>query len=131
MAPPCGPDPFSGKPAAEKAEIEGEPAYVTMDKPFVVPIFRNDKMVATVVASVSVETSTEEAPKIEALKPRLRDSFLAVMFKHANSGGFDGSFTVGRKMEDLKSALHVAATDVMRDKPVGEVLITEINRQDN
>ena len=39
------------------------------------------------------------------MKPRLRDSFLKVMFRHANSGGFDGSFTSGRKMDDLKSAL--------------------------
>ena len=47
----------------------------------------------------------EAAPSVEAVKPRLRDSFLKVMFRHANSGGFDGSFTAGRKMEDLKSAL--------------------------
>lgn len=68
-AAPCGPDPFAGKAAAAKPAIEGEPAYVEMDKPFVVPIFRNDKMVSMVVASVSIETSAEEAPKIEASSP--------------------------------------------------------------
>ena len=64
------------------------------------------------------------------MKPRLRDSFLKVMFRHANSGGFDGSFTAGRKMDDLKSALLNAAREVMEKTPVEKVLITEIARQD-
>ena len=34
-------------------------------------------------------------------------------------------------MEDLKSALRAAALKVLRQKPVGEVLITEIARQDS
>jgi hypothetical protein len=67
---------------------------------------------------------------VAAVEPRLRDQFLKVMFRHANSGGFDGSFTSGRKMEDLKSALLGAAREVMSETPVEEVLITEIARQD-
>ena len=101
-----------------------------MDKPFVVPIFKDDKVTAMVVVSLALETEAASASKIEGLKPRLRDSFLKVMFRHANSGGFDGSFTGGRKMEDLKSALRAAAKEVLHEKPVGEVLITEIARQD-
>jgi flagellar protein FliL len=53
------------------------------------------------------------------------------MFRHANSGGFNGSFTAGRKIEDLKSALLVAAREAMPGAPVDEVLITEIARQDS
>ena len=53
------------------------------------------------------------------------------MFRHANSGGFDGSFTSGRKMDDLKSALLRTAHDVIPEAEVGEVLITEIARQDS
>jgi len=52
------------------------------------------------------------------------------MFRHANSGGFDGAFTTGRKMEDLRSALLVAAREVFGEIPVSDVLITEIARQD-
>jgi hypothetical protein len=121
-------DPFAA--ALKEKPLEGELAYVPMEKPFVVPIFKDEKVVAMVVVSLSVETEAEAAPKIEGLKPRLRDSFLKVMFRHANSGGFDGSFTGGRKMEDLKSALRSAAQEVLHEKPVGEVLITEIARQD-
>ena len=53
------------------------------------------------------------------------------MFRHANSGGFDGSFTAGTKMEDLKSALLAAAQEILPETPVDEVLITEIARQDS
>ncbi len=116
-------EPHDKKPASELA-------YVPMDKPFVVPVFKGEKVVAMVVMSLSVETETEAAPSVEAVEPRLRDSFLKVMFRHANSGGFDGSFTSGRKMEDLKSALLGAAREVMSETPVEEVLITEIARQD-
>ena len=103
-----------------------------MDKPFVVPVFAGEKVVAMVVVSLSVETDTEAAHAVEAVKPRLRDSFLKVMFRHANSGGFDGSFTAGRKMEDLKSALLAGrARGAWPTTPVEEVLITEIARQDS
>jgi hypothetical protein len=126
---PCDePDPLA---ADHGAPLEGELAYVPMDKPFVVPIFKDEKVTAMVVVSLAVETEAEAASKIEGLKPRLRDSFLKVMFRHANSGGFDGCFTGGRKMEDLKSALRAAAREVLHEKPVGEVLITEIARQDS
>jgi flagellar protein FliL len=124
-ADPLAPDePHDKKPATELA-------YVPMDKPFVVPVFKGEKVVAMVVMSLSVETETEAAPTVEAVEPRLRDSFLKVMFRHANSGGFDGSFTTGRKIEDLKSALLGAAREVMPEAPVEEVLITEIARQDS
>ena len=106
-------------------------AYVPLDKSFVVPVFAGEKVKAMVVLSLSVATEIEAAPTIEAVKPRLRDSFLKAMFLHANSGGFDGPFTTGRNMDDLKSALLVAAREVLGDLPVEEVLITEIARQDS
>ena len=132
-AAPC--ESAAADPFAPVAEAEKKPAaeltYVTMDKPFVVPVFSGEKVVAMVVLSLSVETDAEAAHTVEAVKPRLRDSFLKVMFRHANSGGFNGSFTTGRKMDDLKSALLQAARAVMADTPVEEILITEIARQDS
>lgn len=122
-------DPFAA-PAAEK-KPEGELVYVAMEKPFVVPIFSGDKTVGMMVVALSVESDVEGAHVVEAVQPRLRDSFLKVMFRHANSGGFDGSFTTGQKIEDLKAALLAAARAVMGEAPVGEVLITEIARQDS
>jgi hypothetical protein len=110
----------------EKADV----ALIPLDKPFVVPVFRGDAVAAMVVASVAVEIGAEAAPEVEAVQPRLRDSFLAAMFLHANSGGFDGAFTAGRKMEDLRAALLAAAQKVIAGGAVSDVLITEIARQD-
>jgi hypothetical protein len=128
--PPDAADPFAPVAKAEPHKNAEELAYITMDKPFVVPVFEGEKVVAMVVLSVSVETDTHSAPVVEGVKPRLRDSFLAAMFRHANSGGFNGSFTTGQKMEDLKAALLGAAHEVLVETPVGEVLITEIARQE-
>lgn len=131
-AEPCAEDPFAPAIAERAVEKHAEVSYVPIEKPFVVPIFAGERTVAMVVLSVSIATEGEKgASALEAVQPRLRDSFLKVMFRHANSGGFDGSYTAGRKIEDLKSALLGAARDVVRDTPVDEVLITEIARQDS
>jgi hypothetical protein len=122
-------DPFAPPHEAEVA-LHGEPAYVPLDKPFVVPVFAGEKVAAMVVVSLSVATDVEGAHAVEAVQPRLRDSFLKVMFRHANSGGFDGLFTTGQKMADLKSALLAAAREAMPEAAVTEILVTEIARQD-
>jgi flagellar basal body-associated protein FliL len=118
-------------PPAETAEAAAEPvSVVALDKPFVVPVFRDDRVVAMVVVSTAVAIAAAKETEVEAATPRLRDAMLAAMFRHANSGGFDGAFTTGRKMEDLRAALLVAAREVFGATPVSEVLITEIARQD-
>ena len=122
-------DPFKTTPVAVKKHEE-ELTYVPMEKPFVVPVFSGEKVIAMVVISLSLETDLDGAHVVEAVQPRLRDSFLKALFRHANSGGFDGSFTSGQKMDDLKSALLQAGKAVMGEAMIGEVLVTEIARQD-
>jgi hypothetical protein len=122
-------DPFRSPPS-EHALSEEEITYVPLARPFVVPIFAGEMVVAMVVVSLSLETDLEGAHVVEAVQPRLRDGFLKALFRHANSGGFDGSFTSGQKMDDLRLALLQAAREVMPEAPVGEVLITEIARQE-
>jgi flagellar basal body-associated protein FliL len=122
-------DPFAPAPEAEAKDAEPA-AVVAIDKPFVVPVFSGEEVVAMVVASVAVEIAAAQETEVEAATPRLRDAFLAAMFRHANSGGFDGAFTTGRKMEDLRAALLVAARQVFGEAPVSDVLITEIAKQD-
>ncbi len=117
---------------APKPKPEGETANVPLQKPFVVPIFKDDRVSAMIVSSLALDVGAEGVPKVAGLEPRLRDSFLAVMFRHANSGGFDGTFTEGRKMDDLGSALLLAAQQVFEEAHVEvyDVLITDIVRQD-
>jgi len=132
--PPCeaeAADPFltAGKDGpGEDVEL----AYVPLQKPFVVPVFDGEKVVAMVVLSLSVEVPADHEPEatVEAIEPRLRDALLKAMFLHANSDGFNGTFTTGRKIEDLKAALLASARQVMGPEGVYDVLITDIARQD-
>jgi flagellar protein FliL len=132
--PPCAdvaeaPDPFAPV-AMTRQKPEGELVIVAMDKPFVVPVFEGERVRAMIVISLAIEIRAEDETQVQALQPRLRDALLGVMFRHANSGGFDGTFTEGRRMDDLRSGLFAAATEVLGTAALGEVLITEIARQD-
>jgi hypothetical protein len=122
-----------GAEAGEAAEAgsHGDFAAVPFGKPFVVPVFRDGAVAAMVVISLAVEVEPDGAEAVVAAEPKLRDGFLKVMFRHANSGGFDGGFTGGQRMEDLKAALAKTLRTLLPDAPAGQVLITEIARQDN
>ena len=132
--PPCedaAPDPFAAG-GHDRPGEDVELAYVPLQKPFVVPVFDGEKVVAMVVLSLSVEVPADHEPEamVEAIEPRLRDGLLKAMFLHANSDGFNGTFTTGRKIEDLKASLLASARQVMGRDAVFDVLITDIARQD-
>lgn len=122
------------------AEDHGEPArvepagegteYVRINNQFVVPIVRNGAVRSLVVLSLSVEMNTGGSSIVFNQEPRLRDSFLRVMFAHANSGGFDGRFTEADAMAPLRAALREAAQSILGNDVAHDVLITEIVRQD-
>ena len=103
--------------------------YVKLSKQFVVPVVGDSKVVALVVISLSIETTPIMSDVVFTREPKLRDALLAVMFLHANSGGFDGQFTGGEAMRDLRGSLLEAAVGVI-GADVFNVLITDILRQD-
>ena len=106
------------------------PEYVKLANQFIVPVMVKGKVGAMVIMSLSLEViagSTEEVYKIE---PKLRDQFLQVMFDHANSGGFSGSYTDGANLLLLRKALLESAKSVLKEK-VSDVLIIDIVRQDS
>lgn len=116
---------------AEKIEDE-EPTdreYVKMNNQFVVPVVKRDQVQALVVLSLSVEVPAGQKDAIYAKEPKLRDSFLQVLFDHANIGGFDGAFTNANNLAVLRGALREVAQKDMGDQ-VTDVLIIEIARQD-
>ena len=104
--------------------------YVKMNNQFVVPIVTDNRVSAMVVLSLSIEAPLGQEDEILRREPKLRDSFLRVLFTHANIGGFDGEFTSIEKLGGLKRALkEVAQRDIGTDL-VNDVLIVEIARQD-
>ena len=109
---------------------EGPPEYVKMNNQFVVPVVQSSRVVAMVVLSLSLEVAVGNTEAVYQREPKLRDVFLQVLFDHANTGGFGGSFTDGSNLVVLRNNLKEAAALVIGDV-VSDVLITDIARQDN
>lgn len=113
-------------------EGEGTPAheYVKLSNQFVVPVVEGGRVAALVILSLSLEVKTGTTEAVYQIEPKLRDGFLQVMFDHANSGGFKGTFTDGSNMVMLRQALREVAQRIM-GPDVSDVLIVDLVRQDN
>lgn len=109
---------------------EGAPEYVKLNNQFVVPVVEEGRVAALVVLSLSLEIEPGNTDKVYLREPKLRDSFLQVMFDHANTGGFSGSFTDGSNLVVLRTSLKEAGAQVLGPM-ITDVLITDIARQDS
>ncbi|SIO31871.1 flagellar basal body-associated FliL family protein [Vannielia litorea] len=120
---------------AKQPDTTGEEAdptreYVKLNNQFIVPIVEEGRVASMVVLSLSLEVEAGQRETVYAREPKLRDSFLQVLFAHANSGGFSGNFTTGTKMRHLAEALEEVGRKVM-GATLSDVLIVDIVRQDN
>lgn len=104
--------------------------YVKLNNQFVVPIVKNQEVVALVVLALSIEVPLGNKEAVFRREPKLRDSFLQVLFDHANIGGFDGAFTDSNNLAVLRSALREAGQKDMGKEIIKDILILEIARQD-
>jgi hypothetical protein len=109
------------------ASLETE--YVRLQNQFIVPVVRDGSVRSLVVMTLTIEIGVGQSDTVFRHEPRLRDSFLRVLFAHANSGGFDGAFTEAESIEPLRRGLRNAAASVLGET-VRDVLIVDINRQD-
>lgn len=105
------------------------PEYVKMNNQFVIPVVEDGKMAALVVLSISLEVVAGGKEATFQREPKLRDAFNQILFDHANSGGFKGTFTSSNNMTVLRDALYEIAVKVA-GPTVKDVLIAEIVRQD-
>lgn len=114
----------------EEEETPDQPVqFIAMKNQFVVPVVRDDRVVSLVVMSISLEVREGTSEVIFLREPKLRDSFLKVLFDHAAIGGFDGPFTESERLSVLRVALLEAAqNDIGKD--VSDILITDIVRQE-
>lgn len=119
-----------GDVAAEPEEPAEPPEYAKMNNQFVIPLLEDGTIVSLVVLSLNLEVKAGESTTVYQQEPKLRDVFLQVLFSHANSGGFRGSFTDSANLVPLRGALLEAAQTVLPDV-VSDVLIGDIVRQDS
>ena len=113
---------------APPEEGGGGPEYVALQRQMIVPIVSDDQVISLVVLSLSVEVEAGFSNDVYDREPKLRDAFLQVLFRHANTGGFSGDFTSGEKMADLRKALNSAAAQVLGPVAI-QVIVTDILRQ--
>src|SRR6056297_1877600 len=99
--------------------------YVRLRNQFIVPVVRHGSVRSLVILVLTVEATTGGSDAVFQHEPRLRDSFLRVLFAHANAGGFDGHFTESSAMAPLRSGLRDAAIGVLGDV-ARDVLIVDI-----
>lgn len=126
------------RPAAQEQAVVHEaasepdlaPDYVKLANQFIVPVMVKGKVGAMVILSLSLEVTNGSDAEVYKAEPKIRDEFLQVMFDHANSGGFSGSFTDGANLLLLRKALLESAKGVLKDM-VHDVLIIDIVRQDS
>lgn len=103
--------------------------YVKLNKQFVVPVLEGERVGSLMVMSLAIEAEQGLSDMIFEYEPKLRDEFLQVLFRHAQSGGFTGVFTAEQVMQDLRASLLHAARGVLGMK-VRNILLTDIVRQD-
>lgn len=128
------PPPPEPDPAAEAAPAPVDPAlvpdYVKLSNQFVVPLVEKERISAMVILTLSLEVTQGTTEQVYAREPKLRDAFLQLLFDHANTGGFRGSFTDAANLVILRRGLLDIAKSTLGDI-VTDVLITDIVRQDN
>lgn len=128
-----GEAPAEGEDATAEGEGEADPAtapeYVKMSNQFVIPVVSEGEVASMVLLSLSLEVKAGGTEQTYSIEPKLRDAFLQVLFDHANSGGFAGSFTDGANLVVLRRALLEVARKTTGDL-VLDVLISDITRQD-
>ena len=127
--PVCEEEPCEEPVAEVEVEPEEEPTYLAMKSQFVVPVIQNELVKSLVVMSISLEIGPESTEYVFSREPKLRDTFLQVLFDHAHVGGFNGAFTESGRLSVLRVALLEAAQSIVGQE-ISDILITDIVRQE-
>ncbi|RMD89270.1 MAG: flagellar basal body-associated protein FliL [Alphaproteobacteria bacterium] len=110
-------------------EATGDAEYVKLNNQFVVPVVVDGRVSSLVVLSVTLEVAPGQTELVYAREPKIRDAMLQVLFDHANTGGFSGSFTASPRMAVLRRSLREVTQKIL-GPVLRDVLITDIVRQD-
>ena len=102
--------------------------FAALENQFIVPVLEDDKLVAMMAITLSVEVPTGQMTRVYAVEPRLRDNLLQDMFQHSNIGGFSGNYTATDKMRILRQDLLRTTRSILGETAL-DVLIIDIKRQ--
>ena len=114
--------------SAEQPQSE-DPAFIDMERKFVVPLVRGNRVRSLVVADLRLEVRASGESRALALKPKVRDAFLDTLYAMAVAGAFDGDLYSNNVQDEMRARLLQAARQVLQDD-ASAVLIAELLRQD-
>ncbi|MFN3845263.1 MAG: flagellar basal body-associated FliL family protein [Paracoccaceae bacterium] len=115
--------------ATKNATLPVTSEFVKLTNQFIVPVVENDRIASLVILSLSLEVTTGSRESVYTYEPKLRDGILQLLFDHANTGGFRGSFTDAANLVVLRKGLNEVSRRILGDI-VKDVMITDIIRQD-
>jgi len=108
---------------------KGAVEFLDLSNQFIIPIVVDGRVAGIVVMSISLEVTEGTIAAVNLLEPKIRDTFLQVLFNHANNGGFSGNFTDFRYLQSLKDEL-LRNARLVTSGNVTDVLILDLVRQD-
>lgn len=118
---------------ARSAPVEGlqsgDHAFVDMDRKFVVPLVRGNRVRSLVVIDLRLEVRSGSESRAQELKPKIRDLLLDTLYAMAVAGSFDGDLYSNNVQGELRARLLEATRRVLQDD-ARAVLIGELLRQD-
>lgn len=117
------------KKGGEHGGAEATTAYFRFPSQFFVPVMHGDRLDGMMVLTLTVEMAADQQEAVFKQEFRLRDAFLRTLLIHANTGGFDGNYTIEPRMRRLRESLMKTADEVTGGI-VSDVLIEDIARQD-
>ena len=115
--------------AAGHGEAYSNTVFARLSRQFVVPVIEDGRVASMAVMSLTLEVTPELEETVFDREPRLRDGFLRVILDHANTGGFEGTFTSNGAIDAVKTRLMESARSEL-GTGVKDVLLLDIARQD-
>jgi flagellar protein FliL len=120
----------SAKEGASAHEVQtGDHAFIDMDRKFVVPLVRGNRVRSLVVIDLRLEVESSAETRAQELKPKIRDLFLDTLYAMAVAGSFDGDLYSNNVQGEMRARLLEAARQVLQDDATA-ILIGELLRQD-
>jgi hypothetical protein len=104
-------------------------AFIDMERKFVVPLVRGNRVRSLVVVDLRLEVRSAAETRAQELKPKIRDLFLDTLYEMAVAGAFDGDLYSNNVQGEMRTRLLEDAMQVLQDDATA-ILISELLRQD-
>lgn len=104
--------------------------YSKLDRPLIIPIFKDGKAAAMLIAELWLELEPDtETVRVTQKNPRLRDELLQVFYLYASEGKFGKAILEPKIQAELRRDLTRVARQFVGEQ-LHAVLINDLQRQD-